>query len=286
MIKLWRVLLLVVLLSVYPTVVFAAGFSGTWECDKVIWQFRLNLSAEGNSLTGKHYSSREYGNRIDSSGDIISIQGVVSGNTALVSWKSGYNYAEGKATITIIDDNTIRWKRTEVTVPQAHYIPEDVTLKRVIPNAPSASPAPWGPDDMILLHRTAKPSELTLNGSLDKAISMLGQPKSKEPFYWEGEPSGYEYRWDDTIVVVGTKGKFILVGTNGTSLLTARGIGRGAYPSHVERVYGKPTRIWHNRDDYGRLHWTYHHQDGGRLIFGFDDVGRVRYFEYTILPGL
>lgn len=282
MIKLWRVLLLVVLFVAYSVTAFAAGFSGSWECDKVITKFQITLEETGKTLIGTHHSYIRYGARIDSSGDKISIQGVVNGNVATVTWISGYNYAKGKAIMTMIDENTIRWKKTEVTVAQAHYIPDEAILKRVIPGQQATTPAPWGPADSVFMNGAGEPTRFTLNGSIDDVVSVLRSPTKQGSSYQGDQQTGHVYVWDNARVSTDLDGKILSVKITGYGLLTARGIGYWAPESFVEQLYGPPERTWIAN---GYLQWAYDFPGGAQLILGFNTIHKVEFVQYTITPG-
>lgn len=102
---------------------------GTWNMSGggISFSIEVNSIAEG-VLVANHYATTKNGLKIDKRTD--SIVGDPKGTSWDVSWKSGNSDARGRATITKISDDQIRWKITSVTVQGEHYLPPEVVLNR------------------------------------------------------------------------------------------------------------------------------------------------------------
>ncbi len=121
------------LLMLQTTLVFAEPVVSEWVySDQERGSgFSLTLCREGSKVWGKHTGWARNGNRMDTSRDNISIQGVSEDKPSeyIVSWQSGYSNAQGWAYLIFNDDSTLLWQVFKVQVNAERYIPSKAILQ-------------------------------------------------------------------------------------------------------------------------------------------------------------
>jgi len=103
-------------------------FTGGWVSDnKTSDSFSLNITQLNNIITGYHCGTADNGNFIDCSFEDKSINGIVKGDSALITFISSYCDKPGTAIIKKINPNQIQWKI--INKPDGpFYIPLDDML--------------------------------------------------------------------------------------------------------------------------------------------------------------
>lgn len=124
-------------MSPFTVQIGKSDFSGKWSWsltqDGREYTFDLDLKQIGKRLTGSHTATARNGARVDTTqtpdGTHPSIKGTITGNTANVTFISGYNEdAGGKARMTLSGDR-LDWKI--LSSHGEHYFPQKATLKRL-----------------------------------------------------------------------------------------------------------------------------------------------------------
>lgn len=112
------------------------SFQGTWQMvTSSDYVFNLDLSQDGDRLSGHHCAVTSGARRIDCYTKEIrekenpSIQGIVVEMKGNVRFNSSFSpNSWGEATITYIDNDTIKWEVTKNS--DEHYLPFETILKR------------------------------------------------------------------------------------------------------------------------------------------------------------
>lgn len=105
------------------------NYSGVWSYESDETSFTLDLKQNGKEVVGTHSSVMLGGSRIDDSMDEESVKGTVTDEGLVVSIKSGYGLGTGKAKLTFVGQDSIRFKF--VTLPKGEFwIPRDVIMVR------------------------------------------------------------------------------------------------------------------------------------------------------------
>jgi hypothetical protein len=130
--------------AVFPGAAGASPLDGNWEvrfpCNGEatmcqgrydlftldLWVFTLDLWSNGAHLCGSHIASANLGYKVDESDVRPSIAGTVSGNRAMLSFKSSWG-GSGRATIEA-KDGRLYWHTTDHEGEA--YIPHDAILDR------------------------------------------------------------------------------------------------------------------------------------------------------------
>jgi hypothetical protein len=109
------------------TAIYKASFSldGHWE--DAATGFSLDLYQDWKNIYGKHTIVAQGGSKIDSLD--VSINGMLQGQVATVTFQSSFTSETGTAQITYLDVNTITWKITNPPDGE-FYLPAEATLTR------------------------------------------------------------------------------------------------------------------------------------------------------------
>jgi len=89
--------------------------------------FTLDLYQDWKQIYGQHTVVAQNGNKIDSME--ASINGMLKGKVANVTFQSSFTDLPGTAEITYVDVETIQWKIISAP-PGEYYLPAEATLKR------------------------------------------------------------------------------------------------------------------------------------------------------------
>ena len=120
------------ILALLLTVASNQSYTGKWVYfnEEYGQDLVLDLIQKDSSVTGKHSAVMLNGNRIDDSGEAISIRGTIENNKLIVKLKSGYGDGEpGTAKISFVGQDSIYFEF--ITPPSGEYwIPNKVTLTR------------------------------------------------------------------------------------------------------------------------------------------------------------
>lgn len=107
-----------------------SGYTGYWKMKSERSNtFTLDLYCQGDSLLGKHCSIFQNGLKMDCSyNDEITINSSTIGDSSItVTVRSTFSREKGKATITLVDTDTLVWDLTSKPVGE-HYIPVQAVL--------------------------------------------------------------------------------------------------------------------------------------------------------------
>lgn len=106
------------------------NFAGEWSYAEEGLSFDLTLKQQDSIVTGNHLSIMLNGNRIDGRiDDKETIRGVVEDGEAIVSIKSTYGLGTGKARLTFVGQDSLRFELLEE--PEGGYwFPKKVVLVR------------------------------------------------------------------------------------------------------------------------------------------------------------
>jgi hypothetical protein len=103
------------------------NLNGLWGWVNETSGFSLKLIQINDVITGYHCATSNNGMFIDSGLDRISVRGTVQGDSAIVTFISGYCGEQGTAVIKRIDATHIRWRI--IKEPEGDsYIPENVVM--------------------------------------------------------------------------------------------------------------------------------------------------------------
>lgn len=106
------------------------NYEGKWHYKDDRCSFVLTLQQEDSVIVGKHSSVMLGGNRIDAAFREQTVNGVVKNGEAIISIKSGYGNGIGKARLTFVGQDSIRFKFTEEPEGE-YYIPDDVVMVKM-----------------------------------------------------------------------------------------------------------------------------------------------------------
>lgn len=106
------------------------NYGGKWHYKDDRCSFVLTLQQEDSVIVGKHSSVMLGGNRIDAAFREQTVNGVVKNGEAIISIKSGYGNGIGKARLTFVGQDSIRFKFTEEPEGE-YYIPDDVVMVKM-----------------------------------------------------------------------------------------------------------------------------------------------------------
>ncbi|MDR3562193.1 MAG: hypothetical protein P4N59_12260 [Negativicutes bacterium] len=279
--KIWiGILLSLLIIGISTAPAFAASFGGNWACDKGVWVFNLHLEESDGIITGRHVAISDYGRRLDGVGtESPTLDGSVNGNTAIINWHSTYSRAEGQAKITIVNENTIHWQITAVTIADSFYLPREAYLKRVT-SFDNQPPTPIGEADIYLKDRPMQNTRFSFTTPISQVITVLGNPTKIDYFNSNGALRGYTYYWPDITITAETTGRLLIVTVTDYNTMTARGIGSGSSPSVVERLYGPPQQ---KQMVDGNEAWFYSLPNRALLIFAFNEQQRLQFYRYWAL---
>jgi hypothetical protein len=108
------------------------NFSGAWNYSNDYLSFTLDLTQNGNLITGNHCAVADSANIIDCHNpedDDKTISGVINGDSILVTFKSEYCLKQGTAIIKKITANRIQWFITKEP-DGLSYLPDSVVLDK------------------------------------------------------------------------------------------------------------------------------------------------------------
>lgn len=106
------------------------NFAGNWHWETENATFDLKITQSNNMITGVHCAVLNNGDKIDcSEASTVSFNGVVQGDSIIVTFKSAYSFENGNAVIKKINWETIEWKITKFPSGE-FYIPKVALLEK------------------------------------------------------------------------------------------------------------------------------------------------------------
>jgi hypothetical protein len=123
------ILLLSGLLLLSAPALAAQPFAGAWHWAKGQESFDLDLTQDGAKLTGYHSAIGQNGLKADEvqAPNAPSISGTIKGDTATVTFRSGFPDSEGSGHATLkLRGKNLSWKITDAK--GEHYLPAKAVL--------------------------------------------------------------------------------------------------------------------------------------------------------------